>query len=95
MRTPPWLTMSAWLRAGLLLLGASPPVGCVYASHSCRSRGCTAMRTIGVGLDAVAQWAGMSVETLTKSYNDALAPVTPEAHFFFGRLLPRVFSLPA
>jgi len=91
----PGSALSALLRAGLLLLGASTPVGCVYASHSCRSGGCTAMRTICVGLDTIAQWAGMSVETLTKSYNDALAPVTPEAHFFFSRLIPRVFALPA
>jgi len=93
--TDPGTALSAWLRAGLLLLGATAPVGCVYASHSCRSGGCTAMRAVGKGLDAVAQWAGMSVETLTRSYNDALAPVTPEAHFFFGRLLPRAFALPA
>lgn len=87
--------LSGWLRAGLTMLGVEPAVGTVYASHSCRSGGCTAMRSVGIGLDAVAQWAGMTVETLTKSYNDALAVATPEAHYFFGRLLPRALQLPA
>jgi len=87
--------LTAWLRAGLRLLDVTAPVGTVYASHSCRGGGCTAMRTVGLGLDAIAQWAGMAIETLTSSYNDALAQVTPEAHFFFGRLLPRALDLPA
>jgi len=77
------------------MLDVSAPVGTVYASHSNRGGGCTAMRTVGLGLDAIAQWAGMAIETLTSSYNDALAPVTAEAHFFFGRLLPRAFHFPA
>lgn len=91
----PGTILSGWLRAGLQLLGVTAPVGTVYASHSCRSGGCTALRTVGKGLDAVAQWAGMSIETLTKSYNDALAVPTLEAHFFFGRLLQRALPLPA
>lgn len=95
METDPGKVLTAWLRAGLQLLGVVPPVGCVYASHSNRSGGCTALRAVGAGLDAVAQWAGMTVDTLTRSYNDALATATPEAHFFFGRLLPRPLRLPA
>lgn len=87
--------LTGWLRAGLQLLAVTPPVGCVFASHSCRAGGCTAMRTVGVGLDAVAQWAGMAVPTLLSSYNDALAQVTPEAHYFFGRLLTPTLTLPA
>lgn len=87
--------LSGWLRAGLHMLGVVAPVGSVYASHSCRSGGCTALRTVGKGLDAVAQWAGMTIETLTKSYNDALVVPSLEAHFFFGRLLPRALPLPA
>lgn len=91
----PGIIPSGWLRAELHLLGVSAPVGTVYAGHSCRSGGCTSLRAVGKGLDAVAQWAGMSMETLTKSYNDALAVPTLEAHFFFGRLLPRALPLPA
>lgn len=91
----PSTVLTAWLRAGLQILGVVPPVGCVYASHSNRSGGCTALRTVGAGLDAVAQWAGMSVDTLTRSYSDALATATPEAHFFFGRLIPQAIQLPA
>lgn len=91
----PGTVLTAWLRTGLQILGVVPPVGCVYASHSNRSGGCTALRTVGAGLDAVAQWAGMSVDTLTRSYSDALATATPEAHFFFGRLIPQAIQLPA
>lgn len=87
--------LSGWLRAGLAMLGEEPAVGTVYASHSSRSGGLTSMRSVGIGLDAVAQWAGMTVETLTKSYNDAFADATLEAHYFFGRLLPRPLQLPA
>lgn len=77
------------------LLDVSAPVGTVYASHSCRSGGCIALRTVGMGLDAVAQWAGMSIKTLIKSYKNALSVPALEAHLFFGRLLPRAPSLPA
>lgn len=91
----PGTILSGWLRAGLQLLDVSAPVGTVYASHSCRSGGCTALRTVGMGFGAVAQWASMSVETLIKSYNDALPVPTLEAHLFFGRLLPRALPLPA
>eukprot|EP00168_Porphyra_purpurea_P017808 TRINITY_DN6331_c0_g1_i1.p1 TRINITY_DN6331_c0_g1~~TRINITY_DN6331_c0_g1_i1.p1 ORF type:complete len:335 (+),score=48.30 TRINITY_DN6331_c0_g1_i1:2133-3137(+) len=90
----PGTDLSAWLRAGLQRLALSPPVRCVSASHSCRSGGCSAIRSVGLGLDAVAQWAGMTVETLGKSFNDALLPVTLDAHFFFGRILPHALSLP-
>lgn len=38
---------------------------------------------------------GMALETLTKSYNEALASVTPEAHLFFGLLRPPTLLLPA
>lgn len=87
--------LSGWLRAATTMLDVEPAVGTVYASHSRRIGGCTAIRSVGIGLDAVAQWAGMTVETLTKSYNDALAVATPEAHNFFGLLLPRPLQLPA
>jgi len=87
--------LTAWLLAGLRMLDLAAPVGTVYVRHSNRGRGCTAMRKVGLGLDAIAQLAGMAIETLNHSYNDALAPVTAEAHFFFGRLLPRALSLPA
>lgn len=91
----PGTGLSGWLRAGLQMLDVSAPVDTIYASHSCRSGGCTALRTVGKGLDAVAQWAGMTIETLSNSYNDALAVPTLEAHIFFGRLLPRALPLPA
>jgi len=48
-------------------------VGTVYASLSNRGGGFTAMRTVGLGLDAISNWANMAVRTLTSSYNDAMA----------------------
>ena len=46
-----------------------------------------------LGLDASARWERMAIKTLTLGYNDALAPVTLEAHVCYGRLLLRQLKL--
>lgn len=57
----PGTALSGWLRADLRLMDVTAPVGTVYVSYSCLSGGCTALRMVEEGLDAVAQWAGMII----------------------------------
>jgi len=88
-------TLSAWLRDGLPSLNAAAPLGQRYCSHSCRAGFIMSGLAAGLGLDALAQFAGLSRDVLLGNYLDALAPSSTEAHLFFGRLLPPPVALPA
>jgi len=92
--TSPGVTLSAWLRDGLAALNVAAPLGQRYCSHSCRAGFITSGRAAGLGLDAPAQFAGLSHDVLLGNYLEALAPSSTEAHLFFGRFLPPPVALP-
>lgn len=93
-KAKPGGVLTGWLREGLADLGIKPPLGQVYASHSARAGFITAGRAIGLSVDALCQFAGLSRDVLEAHYLDSLAQETSEAHLFFSRLVPAAVPLP-
>lgn len=94
-KAKPGGVLTGWLREGLAALHVVPPLGQVYASRSSCAGFITAGRAIGLSVDALCQFAGLTRDVLEATYLDSLAQETSEAHLFFSRLVPAAVPLPA
>lgn len=80
--------LTTWLRQELALLGASPPVGTYYASHSLKAGDATAAHAAGVPRGMVAALSATTERTLATSYISPLVTPSDYDRYLFARLRP-------
>ena len=89
-------TQTSWLLTACSLVGASPPPGFTWSSHSLRSGAASAASAEGWSLEQIEHYGGWSVgsSALRKSYIDPTVRPCPGSRFFFGWLLRRGSTTP-
>ena len=87
--TPGAALVTQWLQVACASVGAAPPPGFTWSSHSLRKGGATAAYHAGVPLGTIrylGAWAKHSA--VVNDYIDFAAQNTPAGAFFFGWLTP-------
>jgi len=80
---------TAWLRSACALLGASPPAGHLWSSHSLRSGGASAAHAAGAFLATIRHVGGWARDSsVVHDYIDATVVWCPDAELFFGWMRP-------
>jgi hypothetical protein len=80
---------SSWLRSACALLGAAPPAGHLWSSHSLRSGGASAAHAAGAFLATVRHVGGWARDSsVVHDYIDATVMWCPDAELFFGWMRP-------
>eukprot|EP00873_Tetraselmis_striata_P017515 jgi/Tetstr1/437779/TSEL_026433.t1 len=90
-RSKPWTaaTMSDWLSTTVRLVGAAPPAGTSWTSHSLRKRAASAANAIGVSLPHIRYQGGWDTDSdAVLDYIDPNVLPSPGAWFFFGHIAP-------
>jgi len=76
-----------WLQLCLGLVGAVPPPGVSWSSHSLRSGGATGAHSVGVQDHVICRWGVWASLRSLSRYVDALTPPSQEAFLLFSHLL--------
>eukprot|EP00873_Tetraselmis_striata_P044826 jgi/Tetstr1/465090/TSEL_009818.t1 len=87
-QSKPWTaaTMSDWLSTAVRLVGAAPPAGTSWTSHSLRKGAASAANAIGVPLSHI-RYQGTPTFFLLDYIDPNVLP-SPGAWFFFGHIAP-------
>ena len=81
--------VDGWLQLALLSVGAAPPEGETWTSHSLRKGAASGAAAIGVLLDRICHFGGWSIHSgVVHDYIDPACPASDAAYAFFGWLLP-------
>eukprot|EP00873_Tetraselmis_striata_P019879 jgi/Tetstr1/440143/TSEL_028500.t1 len=81
--------MSDWLSTTVRLVGAAPPAGTSWSSHSLRKRATSAANAIGVPLSHIRYQGGWATNSdVVLDYIDPNVLPSPGAWFFFGHIAP-------
>jgi len=79
---------NTWMTSALAAVGASPPPGYTWTSHSLRKGAASSARAIRVTLDVIRYFGGWAVNSaVVNDYIDPSVRPSPAASFFFGWLL--------
>ena len=79
---------NTWMASALAAVGATPPPGYTWTSHSLRKGAASAARAIRVTLDVIRYFGGWAVNSaVVNDYVDPSVRPSPAASFFFGWLL--------
>jgi hypothetical protein len=79
---------NTWMASALAAVGAAPPPGYTWTSHSLRKGAASAARAIRVTLDVIRYFGGWAVNSaVVNDYVDPSVRPSPAASFFFGWLL--------
>eukprot|EP00873_Tetraselmis_striata_P029062 jgi/Tetstr1/449326/TSEL_003841.t1 len=90
-QSKPWTaaTMSDWLSTTVRLVGATPPAGTSWTSHSLRKGAASAANAIGVPLSHIRYQGGWATKSdVVLDYIDPNVLPSPVAWFFFGHIAP-------
>eukprot|EP00873_Tetraselmis_striata_P035201 jgi/Tetstr1/455465/TSEL_042294.t1 len=90
-QSKPWTaaTMSDWLSTAVRLVGAAPPAGTSWTSHSLRKRAASAANAIGAPLCHIRYQGGWATNSdVVLDYIDPNVLPSPGAWFFFGHITP-------
>eukprot|EP00873_Tetraselmis_striata_P012127 jgi/Tetstr1/432391/TSEL_021788.t1 len=90
-QSKPWIaaTMSDWLSTAVRLVGAAPPAGTSWTSHSLRKGAASAANAIGVPLSHIRYQGGWATNSdVVLNYIDPNVLPSPGAWFFFGHIAP-------
>jgi hypothetical protein len=79
--------VDSWLQHCLRLVGAVPPPGALWSSHSLRSGGATGAHSIGVQDYVIRRWGVWASQRSLDRYIDALEPPSRAAYVLFNHLL--------
>ena len=81
--------VDGWLQLALQCVGASPPTGEKWRSHSLRKGAASGAAAIGVVIDRMCHFGGWSIHSgVIHDYIDPACPASDAAYAFFGWLLP-------
>jgi hypothetical protein len=79
---------NTWMKSALDAVGAAPPPGYTWTSHSLRKGAASAARAIRVTLDVIRYFGGWAKNSdVVNDYVDPSVRPSPAASFFFGWLL--------
>eukprot|EP00873_Tetraselmis_striata_P015711 jgi/Tetstr1/435975/TSEL_024856.t1 len=82
-------TMSDWLSTAVRLVGAAPPAGTSWTTHSLRKGAASAANAIGVPLSHIRSQGGWTTNSdVVLDYIDPNVLPSPGAWFFFGHIAP-------
>eukprot|EP00873_Tetraselmis_striata_P004846 jgi/Tetstr1/425110/TSEL_015572.t1 len=90
-QSKPWTaaTMSDWLSAAVRLVGAAPPAGTSWTSHSLCKGAASAANAIGTPLSLIRSQDGWATNSdVVVDYIDPNVLPSPGAWFFFGHIAP-------
>eukprot|EP00873_Tetraselmis_striata_P038601 jgi/Tetstr1/458865/TSEL_004374.t1 len=90
-QSKPWTaaTVSDWLSTAVRLVGAAPPAGTSWTSHSLRKGAASAANAIGVPLSHIRYQGGWVTNSdVVLDYIDPNVLPSPGAWFFFGDIAP-------
>eukprot|EP00873_Tetraselmis_striata_P001127 jgi/Tetstr1/421391/TSEL_012359.t1 len=90
-QSKPWTaaTMSDWLSTAVRLVGAAPPAGTSWTSHSLRKGAASAANAIGAPLSHIRYQGGWATNSdVVLDYIDPNVLPSPGAWFFFGHISP-------
>eukprot|EP00873_Tetraselmis_striata_P006097 jgi/Tetstr1/426361/TSEL_016673.t1 len=90
-QSKPWTAakMSDWLFTAVRLVGAAPPAGTSWTSHSLRKGAASAANAVGVPLSHIRYQGGWATNTdVVLDYIDLNVLPSPGAWFFFGHIAP-------
>eukprot|EP00873_Tetraselmis_striata_P011457 jgi/Tetstr1/431721/TSEL_021245.t1 len=81
--------MSGWLSAAVRLVGAAPPAGTCWTSHSLRKKATFAANAIGAPLSHIRYQGGwVTNSNVVLDYIDPNVLPSHGAWFFFGHIAP-------